>query len=316
MTHRRVAVALYLNGLLLSSLAVGCGDYGNEDPAVAGGGQGGSGTSGTGGGKAGGGGSGPAGTGGSGGAGMSGASGSAPAGTGGDAGSGPAGNGGATAGGGSGGTDAGTSGTAGSSGGSGGGGAVSCDAVEPCGGDVVGTWNVSDCPLTLTGGVDLTGLGLPVACELAPITSGTAVLTGMITFNADGTYMDGTILNGEAEWEYSPDCLEISGTETTCDGISSPLGSKGFSEVTCVDNPETLGCTCQGTLFEQEGGLGYQSFDASTSGNYQIMSNTLLIASFSEDVDYSFCAAETALVMTLNTVATSGTLTGPIVLTK
>src|SRR6266540_973482 len=63
----------------------------------------------------------------------------------------------------------GTGGSSGSSsGGSTGSGGSSCPSVEPCGGDVVGTWTVSSSCLTVTGELDLALVG--AGCPSAPVT--------------------------------------------------------------------------------------------------------------------------------------------------
>src|SRR5687768_4308400 len=60
---------------------------------------------------------------------------------------------------------------------------LSCDiGSTPCGGDVVGRWQVMDCPLELTGEVDVQGLG--IGCRYGETISGSLVVSGALTLDA------------------------------------------------------------------------------------------------------------------------------------
>lgn len=303
--------------LALALPAVGCGDYADPKPGTGGGaGVGGAGQAGTGG---------AAGTtGGASGAGQAGTSGGTAgaggsmAGTAGMAGGGAAGTAG-TAGGGAAGT-AGSAGTAGAAGtaGTGGGEPVECpdplpDAT-PCGGDLAGTWNVAMCELPITGVLDMMGFGL--GCSTGMVTSGSLQITGAITFNADGTYTDNTVTTGEQTVELEKACLNISGTVTACDRVGGPVrDALGYVSFDCVDNAETEGCTCMGTI-DQEGGLGLVSLDPYTEGSFTTMENNVSLEGEDEDTEYSYCVAEDTLVATFVTVGKIGTISAPIVMQK
>ena len=279
------SVALSANRLLFVSILAGCGDYSQpKEPATGGGG----GQAPTGGGS-GSGGTGPAGSGGT--------SGQAGGGAGGTAGQ---------AGGGAGGGGAGGSGA--------GGGAGGCTAVAACGGNVVGTWTAAACPLTVTGTVDVSGLGLALDCMSGPVT-GMLQVSGTITLNADGTFMDGTTTMGMATFELPAPCLELSGTRTTCDMIDGPIQSVGFRELTCLNNAATMGCSCTGVV-NQNGGLGMVSINADMTGTYTIAANTLTTDSFGHRVPYEYCVAGNTLTMSLEAVSKTGEAMGPIVLQK
>ena len=207
---------------------------------------------------------------------------------------------------------AGGSGSGGMQGGSGGG-QADCSAVTPCGGDVVGTWNVaSSCTLTVGGMANMMGFGL--GCSSAPIT-GSLTVIGTWTAMPGGTYTDDTTTSGEEELELPPGCLTVSGTTTTCDALSSPLQAMGFASVTCIDNPATTGCTCSATV-QQTGGLGVVSVDAAPSGVFTAMDNKLVTTAFGTDTEYSYCVSSSALTMTPQGMLKAGTVTGPIVLQK
>lgn len=189
--------------------------------------------------------------------------------------------------------------------------AASCDEVAPCGGDVVGTWVVADCAQTVTGVVDMLGFGL--GCTMGSVESGSLQVGGTITFNEDGTYTDNTTTSGDQEVGMPPDCLNVSGTVTTCDRVSSPVQSSlGYEMFLCVDNTETMGCSCSGT-FNQEGGIALIALDASTDGMYTTMDTTL---SLGDSKDYSYCVTDGVMVMNLAAPGKTGTVMGPIVLQK
>ena len=282
---------------LLALLLLGCGEYA---PAP-GTGQGGTGAGGT---------SAQAGTGGSGQSGM-GAGGS----------SGQAGAGGASSAGGAGGASA--SGGAGggcNAAGAGGGNTAQLACPEPvpdatpCGGDVLGTWAATACPLTVTGQVDMAGLGL--GCQSGEITSGSLQVTGTWTADTCGMISDNTRTTGEQEIELPPSCKMVSGFVTTCDRVSDPFGDTlGYASVTCVDNAETGGCTCSATI-DQEGGIGFVSVDASASGMYTTADNTLTTTVFGTDTEYAYCVSGNTLTMNVQTVSKTGTVMGPLVLEK
>ncbi len=195
-------------------------------------------------------------------------------------------------------TPSGTGGNTGS-----GGASASCSNVAPCGGTVVGSWNVTSSCLTVSGELDLTLAGLN--CAPAAIT-GSLHVTGTWTGNADGTYSDNTTTTGSEQFALAPACLSLSGTTTTCDGIAGPLQSLGFSSVTCT-SAANGGCTCTSTV-QQAGGAGLVSALASGNGRYETSGNTLTVDNSSP---YSYCVSGTK--MTWTPQPASPTMTGTIV---
>jgi hypothetical protein len=177
--------------------------------------------------------------------------------------------------------------------------------VSPCGGNVVGTWNVTASCLKLSGQMDLTPAGLN--CPPAAVT-GSLQVTGTWTAKADGTYMDSTTTSGNEQLTLAASCLMISGATTTCDGISGPLQGVGFSSVTCTDAAGG-GCTCAATV-QQNGWPSFVTFSASASGSYQAANNTLTVGSGAQ---YSYCVSGGN--MTWTPQGTSPTVTGTIAFT-
>ena len=204
----------------------------------------------------------------------------------------------------------------GSGGAQGGGGAAaaSCDrSVTPCGGDVVGTWQVTSSCLTVSGTMDVTPLGM--GCTSLQITEGSLKVTGTWTNDANRTYTDDTLVTGTETLEMPGECLQISGTIITCDAIVVPIGAGlGYAELTCVDNDATGGCTCRGKV-DQRGGLGVAPMVYPyATGNFTVADNTITVTP--DEQEYSYCVAGTTLVVTPKSVGTTGTVTGTIVLEK
>ena len=190
---------------------------------------------------------------------------------------------------------------------------ASCDRnVTPCGGDVVGTWNVTSSCLNVSGTMDLSMLGL--GCSSGQITKGFLEVSGAWTAYADGTYADDTRVSGREELELPDDCLYISGTTTTCSLISIVLYGVGYDQAACVDNSATGGCTCSAAV-NQNGGLGVAPiYDPRAAGYYGAVENTITITP--KEQEYSYCVAGTTLAVTPRSTDTTGTLTGIVVLEK
>jgi hypothetical protein len=169
------------------------------------------------------------------------------------------GGGGRTADGGTGGSHGGSGGSGGvgghatGTGGSGGNGA-SCPSVSPCGGNLVGTWKVTQTCLTATGNLGNLCDGGDAPANLAFSFSGT------LTFNADGTYSS-ALTGSETAHEYFPSgCAPFGATcaqlgQQVIDGgsISCSLDSAG-------------GCTCDSMA---------PARDSSQSGTYATSGSTV-----------------------------------------
>jgi hypothetical protein len=188
-----------------------------------------------------------------------------------------------------------------------------CEAVEPCGGEVVGTWVVAGSCLPVSGMANMSGFGL--GCTEAPIT-GALEVTGTWVANADGTFKDQTHTTGDSQLELPASCLTVSGTTTTCDRLGGALQALGYASVTCTDAASAGGCTCAATV-DQAGGLAIPAFGAPSSGTYTV-ANDVLTASGSGDSanSYAYCVSGNQMVMTPQATGTTGALTGTIVLVK
>jgi hypothetical protein len=200
------------------------------------------------------------------------------------------------------------------SGGSAGGGLVSveasCDSVAPCGGDVVGTWGVAGSCLPVSGEANMSGFGL--GCTAAPVT-GVLEVAGAWTANADGTFTDNTTTSGASDIELPPECLNVSGTITTCDRLDGALQALGYASVICADSASG-GCSCTGTI-QQLGGMAFVALGAPRSGTYTTSNDVVAVPGRSPR-EYAYCVAGTTLTMSPQGMNITGALNGTIVLQK
>ena len=195
---------------------------------------------------------------------------------------------------------------------------AACSNVTPCGGDVVGTWNVTSSCLTVSGDLSVWYVGLD-RCESVSVT-GSLDVTGTWTANADGTYSDNTTTTGTETLELLGSCLRIEGTCTTCSRIGPALASVGYASVTCEEDPNRdpslecgLGCTCLATI-DETGGLGVAPLYPSGSGTYTVAGSTLLITA--REQEYAYCASGSTVSVTPLSTDRTGTLTGTVLLQR
>jgi len=201
--------------------------------------------------------------------------------------------------------------------GTGGGDAVeaSCDDVQPCGGDVLGTWTVSGSCVSLGGEIDLSALG--VGCQSGTITGSTLDVSGTVTFNADANYEDNLTWTGEELFDLIGDCRKVSGTTTTCDRLGIIIAGQGYIEglnyetVVCTPTgPDPVpgevlsGCNCTATINQAGTTAGYESADNALTN--------------SNGAEYAYCVEGTTLTFTPTKFAlgSSTTNTGTVVLQK
>lgn len=189
---------------------------------------------------------------------------------------------------------------------------AACNAVAPCGGSVVGTWVAAGSCLPISGNADIAGFGL--GCTTAPV-AGTLEVAGTWTANADGTFKDQTTTSGDSRLDPSAECLNISGTVTTCDRLGGAFQALGYTEVTCENAASGGGCTCSAST-EQTGGIGIQALGAASSGTYTTANNIITTTAAGSSNTYSYCVSGNTLVMTPQASGTTGSLTGTIVLVK
>jgi hypothetical protein len=162
--------------------------------------------------------------------------------------------------------------------------------------------------------MDMAGFGL--GCTAGTVTAGAIQVAGTWTADAEGNFTDGTTTTGTQEVELPADCLEVSGTVTTCERVGGPVQSSlGYTTFVCVDNAETGGCTCSGA-FEQEGGLAVLSLRPLDEGSYSTEDTMLTVTDGRDETQFEHCVMDNAMVLTLATPGKNGTVVGPIVMQK
>jgi hypothetical protein len=187
---------------------------------------------------------------------------------------------------------------------------ASCSGVTACGGDVAGTWVAAGSCLPVSGQANMAGFGL--GCTAAPVT-GALEVSGTWTANPDGTFTDTTTTSGDSEIQLPPDCLNVSGTTTTCDRLDGALQALGYASVTCA-NAAIGGCSCTGSV-EQMAGMAFVVLGAPARGSYTTANNVLTTAGRNPR-DYSYCVSGNRLTLTPQGVSNIGSLTGTIVFEK
>jgi hypothetical protein len=137
--------------------------------------------------------------------------------------------------GGTGGTHSGSGGAGGQAAGTGGSGA-SCPSVSPCGGNIVGTWKVTQSCVTATDDLSTTGTGCAGASAVLDFT-----YSGTLTYKADLTFAS-TIAVSEVVNEHFPSgCMPFG---VTCQQLGQSAMDAGTGS---CSTDATGGCTCNAT---------------------------------------------------------------------
>jgi hypothetical protein len=180
--------------------------------------------------------------------------------------------------------------------------AVPCVEGRACGGEVVGTWNVTFSCLNVSGQVDLSMFGL--GCQRANA-EGSLRVTGAWIARADNGYTDMTTTKGSVQYSLPASCLRLSGTTVGCEILSTVLANLGQSDVACLAAAGG-GCTCTATV-NQVGSAGVLALPPSTSGKYKTSGNTLVLDG---ETRYGYCTSGSQLTMSPQgtIVPTSGTI--------
>jgi len=184
---------------------------------------------------------------------------------------------------------------------------ASCTSVTPCGGDVVGTWNVTSSCLKVSGTLDVRSL-FSFSCATGQV-SGSLQVTGSWTAKADGTFVDGTSTTGTEQVTLGAECLVLSGAPVSCDALGGVMSGVYFDTVTCTP-AAAGGCSCNANV-KQKGSIGLLSSDPQKEGNYTLSGNTLSIVQ--DNSSYAYCSSGK---LTLTPQGMNPTTTGEIVLEK
>ena len=183
---------------------------------------------------------------------------------------------------------------------------ANCPNGPSCGGEVVGTWQVTSSCLSLSGNMDVELIGL--GCPTVPVV-GSLQVTGTWIAKANGTYTDNTTTRGSITFPLGPACLTISSVQVECSRVGPVLMAQGWNTATCSTDASGQ-CLCSATA-NQAGGIGVVSMYASTSGDYTTSGSGL---NTDYSVDYWYCISGNTL--TLTPKPTILPVTGTVVLQK
>jgi hypothetical protein len=122
-------------------------------------------------------------------------------------------------------------------GGSSGGSAGSCLQVEPCGGNLVGSWSLSNACIN-SAAISMQFAGV---CPTAAVTAAHVTASGSLMFNADMTYS--TMLNEGGTFSVSVPASCINGG--SCTLLGAALQDPSFQSVTCTGSTT---CVCNVVL--------------------------------------------------------------------
>jgi hypothetical protein len=179
------------------------------------------------------------------------------------------------------------------------GGALSCNNVTPCGGNVVGTWNVTSSCLNVSGEMDVS-LGM-LGCKTVPAIGSLQVEGGTLVVNADGTYSDTTNTKGSVTFPLSPSCLTVSSVAITCEKATNTFKALGWKNSACTDTNGQCSCSLGA---DQDGGPGLVSPYTVSDARYTTAGNELTL----DILKYSYCASENTLTLTPLTAGLSGNI--------
>jgi hypothetical protein len=180
----------------------------------------------------------------------------------------------------------GSAGTAGQ--GSGGTGVSStCSPTATCGGNVVGTWNVSTSCLNLSGDMDVSTTSL--GCLTIPV-NGSLQSTGTMVFNGDGTYTDSTRTTGNMTFPLASSCLSVSMVPVGCDKVGNIFKAVGWTTAACTVASD--GCDCS-VATDHPAGAGTIAPYTEPTGSYTISGSTLTV----DTLRYAYCVSGDTLTL-------------------
>ena len=169
------------------------------------------------------------------------------------------------------------------------GGGGSCGKVQPCGGNLVGTWDITATCIDTKAVSDglLSQLTALTGCGELSLESSHADQTGTATFNADMTFTSTRTATYDATIAVPKSCITQGGFTLTCGQVNQLIAQFAGAQVGTVDCKDaTGGCSCKLTTPSQTqtdagnysvSGTKITSGSASASGDYCVQGNELHI---------------------------------------
>jgi hypothetical protein len=148
-----------------------------------------------------------------------------------------------------------------------------CTTMQPCGGNVAGSWTITSSCIDFTLDLGATCPGLTA--------SGTTTNTGSVTFKGDLTYEETFTTSGTVRYQFPSSCLG----GRTCPELQDALMQAGspmasFTSVAC--RAVAAGCDCEGAVVPAS---------TSESGTYTVAGGILTTAHDGTTDQNAYCVA-------------------------
>jgi hypothetical protein len=177
-----------------------------------------------------------------------------------------------------------------------------CGMVQPCGGDLTGTWQI-DTVCADSG--SLTNAFQDPQCPTAMAALGPVSVSGTLSFNGDKSYTVTELSSGSIIVTLPPACLTVNGITLNCAQVQQGIETAAaadtpptFSSVTCSG---TTSCTCSMT---------FPKMVMNDAGTWSTSGTNLTIISTTQGPDSSgYCVQGTELhLITLDMTIPMGSM--------
>jgi hypothetical protein len=191
--------------------------------------------------------------------------------------------------------------------GGGGGGTGQCAGNNSCGGNVVGTWSISNLCVQ-----NAAAAAMGTSCPQTQVDASGLMETGTITFNSDMTYASTATLSGTIRETLPSSCLMSQGVTVTCAQLNTELqtlvqaANSPFSGGSCAQ--ASSGCACSFQVASQT---------STESGTYSVSGSTITtMPTGGTNSSETYCVQGSTL--TLSSMSMSGMpgASGEVILTK
>jgi hypothetical protein len=182
-----------------------------------------------------------------------------------------------------------------------------CPAAPRCGGELAGTWNISDVCF------DIDVSSYAADCETSTARAENYALTGTLTFNVDQTYSLVGMMTGDVVLDLPAECLTpAGGAQIPCSQLQPALLASGkYRSVACAVR-DGGGCVCR---------FGLDPQSLSGNGTYTTAGGVLMEMDSKGTSDQDYCVTDgTTLALSpppaAALLARQGVTFGTVTLTK
>ena len=145
--------------------------------------------------------------------------------------------------------------------------AASCGKIQPCGGNVVGDWNlVATCESTAAINAELASELMGTACPTATASNVNAAISGSLMFNADSTYSTSQDFKVALDVTIPASCAAALSCAMAQANLQAAIDAGDVLSGYCTGTP----CVCHEVL----GGPNTETGTYTTSGNAFTMTST------------------------------------------